>query len=77
MDIISTANHLQIFLELLQRHLVGTTDLNITVALAQAGKLVEGDSFCFDLVCWCAAFQKFIAVPAPCSLPLALWVHLE
>lgn len=77
MDIISTADHLQILLELLQRHLVGTTDLDIAVTLAQACKLVEGYAFCFDLVCWCAAFQEFIAVPAPCSLPLALWVNLE
>lgn len=77
MDIISTADHLKILLELLERDLIGTADLHIAMALAQTGKLVERDPLGLDLFCRCTTLQQLVTVPSPSALPLTLWVDLQ
>ena len=77
MDIISTADHLKILLELLERDLIGTADLHIAMAFAQTGKLVERDSLGLDLFCRSTALEQLVAVPSPSTLPLTLWVDLQ
>jgi hypothetical protein len=77
MDIISTAHHLEILFELFERDLIGTADLNIAMALAQTGKLVERNPFRLDLFCWRTALKQLVAVPSPGTLPLTLWVNLQ
>jgi hypothetical protein len=77
MDIISTADHLKILLELFERNLVGPTDLDITMALAQTGELIEGDPLGLDLFRGRTAFEQLVTVPSPCALPLTLWVDFQ